>query len=131
MPQPTARPTRTAIPTQRRSTTSLSRQLAEQDWTTLVATWRLLSRLVVERHRHGYGDDADAFARDSVLVEEDLERTYGARWARLRPRLLTEVASWWTEPHGSDPRTCVSCRVQNRPPEERITVPPPGQRWFS
>jgi hypothetical protein len=51
LPQPTARPTHAAIPTQRRSTTSLSRQQSEQGWTTLVATWRLLSRLQVELAR--------------------------------------------------------------------------------
>jgi hypothetical protein len=130
MPQPTARSTRATIPTQRRSATSPARQRAEQDWTTLVATWRLLSRLTVERTKHGYGDDADAFARDSAAAEEDLERSFGARWARLRPRLLTELAEWWGEPHSSDVRTCPGCRVQNRPPEERITVPPPGRRWF-
>ena len=130
MPHPTSTAP-AAIPTQRRSTTSLSRQLAERDWTTLVATWRLLSRLTIERTKHGFGEDADAFAVDCATVEEDLERSYGARWKRLRPRLQAELGAWWAEPHGDDPRTCVSCRVQNRPPEERITVPPPGQRWFS
>jgi hypothetical protein len=133
LPQPTVRTTqaaRAAIPTQRRSTTSLSRHLAEQDWTTLVATWRLLSRLTVERTKHGFGEDADAFARDSAAVEDDLERTYGARWNRLLPRLQAELGAWWAESHGSDPRTCTGCRVQNRPPDERITVPPPGRPWF-
>src|SRR4051812_3390949 len=116
--QPTARSSRAATATQRRVTTSLARQRVEQDWTTLVATWRLLSRLVVERHRHRLGDDADAFARDSAAVEDRLERTFGGRWARLRPRLQAELRAWWTEPHGSEPRTCASCRVQNRPPED-------------
>ena len=131
LPQPTARPTRAAIPAQRRSTTSLAQQLAEQDWTTLVATWRLLSRLQVERARHHLLDDAEAFARDADRAEEDLEHHFQARWATVKRRLAGEVASWWKEGHGSDPRTCPACRVQNRPPEERITVPPPSQRWFS
>jgi hypothetical protein len=130
LPQPTVRPTRAAIPTQRRATTSLSR-LAERDWTTLVATWRLLSRLQVERAKHHRLDDAEAFARDADLAEEDLEHHFPARWARVKRRLAGEVASWWTEIHGADPHTCASCRVQNRPPEERITVPPPGRRWFT
>jgi hypothetical protein len=131
LPQPTARPTRAAIPAQRCSTTSPARQLAEQDWTTLVATWRLLSRLQVERARHHLLDDAEAFARDADLAEEDLEHHFAARWARVKRRLASETATWWNEHHGPDPRTCPACRVQNLPPEERITVPPPTQRWFS
>jgi hypothetical protein len=131
MPQPTARSTRATIPTQRRSATSTARQRAEQDWTTLVATWRLLSRLQVERARHHFLDDAEAFARDADRAEDDLEHHFAARWARVKRRLAGEVASWWGQPHGSDPRTCTACRVQNRPPEERITVPPPGRRWFT
>ena len=134
MPQPTFRPTQTAraaIPTQRRGAAFPARQRAEQDWTTLVATWRLLSRLTVERRKHGYGEDADAFSHESAAVEEDLERSFGARWNRLRPRLLLELSAWWREPHAAELRACRACRVQNRPPEERIRVPPPGQRWFS
>ena len=43
----------------------------------------------------GSPEDADTFARDRAAAEEDPERTFGARWARLWPQLLAELASWW------------------------------------
>ena len=74
MPEPiirTASSAARAVPRQRRqSRPALVRQLREQDWRTLVGTYRLLSRLVVERTKHHLIDDADSFARDAVLVEE-------------------------------------------------------------
>jgi hypothetical protein len=134
LPQPTDRPVltaRAAIPAQRRSSSSLSRQLAEQDWITLVATVRLLQRLQVERAKHHLLDDAEAFAREADRAEEDLAHHFPARWARLKRRLTGEFASWQAQDHGPDPVTCPACRIQNRSPDQRISVPPPNQSWFT
>jgi|1186.fasta_scaffold607252_2 hypothetical protein len=73
--QPTAPATRTtaaAIPTQRTSVPPGPSRPPEQDGITLVATLWLLNRLQVERAKHHYLDDAEAFARDADRAEEDL-----------------------------------------------------------
>ncbi|WP_346622909.1 hypothetical protein [Blastococcus montanus] len=131
--QPTTPATRTAaaIPTQRSCLPPRPSRPPEQDWITLVATVRLLNRLQVERARHHFLDDAEAFARDADCAEEDLEHHWPARWATLKRRIAGEVARWWTEEHGSDPLGCTACRIQNRSAEQPITVPPPGQPWLT
>ena len=121
---PTTRTTAAAIPTQRSSAT---RRPPDQDWITLVATVRLLNRLHVERAKHHFLDDAEAFAHDADRAEEDLEHHWPARWRALKRRVAGEVARWWTEMHGADPLHCAACRIQNRPPEQPITVPPPDE----
>ena len=72
MPEPIIRTTSSAaraVPRQRGlPRPPLVRQLREQDWRTLVGTYRLLSRLVVERTKHYLIDDADGFARDAVRL---------------------------------------------------------------
>jgi hypothetical protein len=88
MPEPiirTASSAARAVPRQRgRSRPPLVRQLREQDWRTLVGTYRLLSRMVVERTKHHLIDDADSFTRDAALVEEELEHLFPFRWPRRR-----------------------------------------------
>src|SRR3954452_25595065 len=74
MPQPitrTASSAARAIPRQRgRSRPALLRQLREQDWRTLVVTYRLLSLLQVERCKHHLVDEADDYARQARAVVE-------------------------------------------------------------
>jgi hypothetical protein len=101
------------------------RQLAEQDWKALVATYRLLSRLVIERSKHFLPDDADTLARQAVIVEEELERCYPTRWPRLHTELLQEEAAAWGEEHDKDLLSCRSCRLQNGIAAERIDIPRP------
>ena len=103
------------------------RQRREQDWKTLVATHRLLSRLVVERTKHRLPDDADTLARQAVLVEEELEHCYPTRWPRLHAQLRLEEAAWWAEEHDYDLISCRSCRLQHGIASERIDVPSPGR----
>jgi hypothetical protein len=129
MPQPIT-PTDPAIPREvpRQSAASRSpsaRQLREQDWRTLVATFRLLSRLTVERTKHHLADDADTLARQAALVEEELEHVFPFRWPQRRPELLHEQATWWAEPHEDDVLTCRSCRLQMGGTPERIILPAP------
>jgi hypothetical protein len=128
MPQPitrTASSATRAIPRQRgRSRQPLVRQLREQDWRTLVGTYRLLSRLVVERTKHHLIDDADSFARDAVLVENELERDFPVRWARRQSELLLEQSTWWAEPHEDDPLNCRACQLQLGRSSDRATPPP-------
>ena len=79
---PTTRPPR-AVPRQRDSSGFPSvRQLREQDWRTLIGTYRLLSRLVEERIEHPLADQADTLAQQVVLVEDELERLFPARSGR-------------------------------------------------
>src|SRR4051812_47053412 len=96
MPQPitrTASSAARAIPRQRgRSRPALLRQLREQDWRTLVATYRLLSLLQVERCKHHLVDEADDYARQARAVEEELEHLFPVRWVRRRPELSSR---WW------------------------------------
>ena len=103
------------------------RELREQDWKTLLATHRLLSRLVVERTKHRLPDDADTLARQAVLVEEELEHCYPTRWPRLHAQLRLEEAAWWAEEHDDDLISCRSCRLQHGIASERIDVPSPGR----
>jgi hypothetical protein len=129
MPE-TKRPTepmvRGAVPLQRGTAPRLSsRQLREQDWATLVSTYRLLSRLVIERTKHVLPDDADTLAEQAVLVEEELEHSYPVRWPRLHPRLLLEEATWWAEDHDEDILDCRACWYQGGMATERIYVPRP------
>ena len=127
MTQPiqTERPAPNAAPRPRRATWQPSlRQQREQDWRTLVGTYRLLSRLVVERTKHHRPDDADTLARQAVLVEEELER-YPTRWPRLRPQLLREQSGWWNQKHDDDAMSCRACRLQNGIVAERIDIPSP------
>jgi hypothetical protein len=128
MPQPirTGRPTPNAVPRRRRTPWQPSpRQQREQDWKTLVGTYRLLSRMVVERTKHHRPDDADTLAQQAVLVEEELEHCYPTRWPRLRPQLLLEEARWWAEEHDDDVISCRACRLQHGIASERIDVPAP------
>ncbi|MGY1827591.1 hypothetical protein [Blastococcus sp. SYSU DS0541] len=119
----TGRQSPTAVRQRRRVTWQPSpRQQREQDWKTLVGTYRLLSRLVVERTKHHRPDDADTLARQAVLVEEELER-YPTRWPQLRPQLLREQSSWWNQKHDDDAITCRACRLQNGIAAERIDIP--------
>jgi hypothetical protein len=132
--QPTAPATRTtaaAVPTQRSSGPPRPSRPPEQDWTTLVATVRLLNRLQVERAKHHLLDDAEAFARDADRAEEDLEHHWPTRWAALKRRVADEVARWWTEKHAPNPLACTACRIQNRPTEQPIAVPPPDEPWLT
>ena len=129
MPQPItgaqsdARP---AVPGPRSaSRTASARQLREQDWRTLIGTWRLLSRLTVERSKHHLADQADTLARQTALVEEELEHVYPFRWPQHRPELLRQLASWWAETHDEDLLGCRSCRLQNCVADERIDLPVP------
>jgi hypothetical protein len=127
MPQPirTRRPASNTVPRQHRAAWQPSpRQLREQDWKTLLGTYQLLSRLVVERAKHHLADDADTLARQAVLVQEELGHCYPARWPRLRPQLLLEEASWWAEEHDDDVISCRACRLQNGIAPEWINVPP-------
>jgi hypothetical protein len=116
MPEPiirTASSAARAVPRQRRqSRPALVRQLREQDWRTLVGTYRLLSRLVVERTKHHLIDDANSFARDAVLVEKELEHVFPLRWARQRSELLLEQSTWWAQPHEDDAPSCRACPLQ-------------------
>ncbi|SNR85865.1 hypothetical protein [Blastococcus mobilis] len=128
MPEPiirTASSAARAVPRQRgRPRPPLVRQLREQDWRTLVGTYRLLSRLVVERTKHHLIDDADSFARDAVLVEKELERDFPFRWARRRSELLLEQSTWWAQPHEDDPLSCRACQLQLGRSSDRATPPP-------
>ena len=129
MPQPitrTASNTSRPMPRQRsRPQPPLLRQLREQDWRTLVGTYRLLSRLVVERTKHHLPDDADALARQAVLIEEELQNDFPTRWPLLHPQLLLEEATWWAEEHDDDLLNCRSCQLQNGIASERIDVTRP------
>ena len=115
MPEPitrTASRAPRAVPRQRgRSTSQLLRQLREQDWRTLVETYRLLCRLVVEHTKHHQVDAADDVARQAATVEQELEDLFASRWARRRPDLLLEQARWWAEPHEADDQTCRACQL--------------------
>ena len=105
------------------------RQRREQDWKTLVATHRLLSRLVVEGTKHRLPDDADTMARQVVLLEAELEHCYPIRWPRLRAELRLEEVAWWAEEHDDDLLSCRSWQLQNGIRSDRIDVPPPGRVW--
>ena len=128
MPEPiirTASSAARAVPRQRgRARPPLVRQLREQDWRTLVGTYRLLSRLVVERTKHHLIDDADSFARDAVLVEKELEHDFPLRWARRRSELLLEQSTWWAQPHDDEPLSCRACQLQLGRSSDRATPPP-------
>jgi hypothetical protein len=125
-----SRPEPDLVPRQRSTSQFPSpRQLAEQDWKVLVATYRLLSRLVIERRKHHLPDDADTLARQVVLVEEELEHCYPGRWSRLHPRLLLEEAGWWAEDHDDDLLSCRSCHLQNGMVPDRIDLPPLRPVW--
>jgi hypothetical protein len=85
------------------------RQSRERDWTTLVQTRFLLSRLVVQRIKHHRADDADTLAQQAALVDEQLDHSFPVRWPRLRPQLLRQEADLWAEHHSDNPLTCQSC----------------------
>jgi hypothetical protein len=128
LPQSTqsSRPALSPVPRQRTTPQFPSpRQLAEQDWKALVATYRLLSRLVIERTKHHLPDDADTLARQASVVEEELERCYPTRWPRLHTELLQEEAAAWAEEHDDDLLSCRSCRLQNGIVAQRIDLPRP------
>ena len=133
MPQPitrTASSTSRPVPRQRsRPQPPLLRQLREQDWRTMVGTYRLLSWLVVERTKRHLMDAADAAGREAVLVEDELERLFPFRWRRRRPELLHEQATWWTELHDNDPVSCHACQLQSESATERTTPPTPRSVW--
>ncbi|MQA35292.1 hypothetical protein [Modestobacter roseus] len=118
-----------AVPQPRRPTWQPSpRQRREQDWKTLVGTYRLLSRLVVERTKHRFADSADTLARQAVLVEEELEHCYPTRWPRLHPQLLLEEAEWWAEEHDDEVISCTACRLQNGVAGDRLETLLPRRR---
>ena len=122
----TGRPAPNAVPRPRRAPWQPSpRQQREQDWKALVGTYRLLSRLVVERTKHHLPDDADTLARQAVLVEEELEHCYATRWPQLHPQLLLEESDWWSEEHDADVISCRACQLQNGIAAERIEIPQP------
>lgn len=128
LPQPirTSRPARAPVAQQRSARQFPSpRQAREQDWKALVGTLRLLSRLVVERTKHHLPDDADALARQAVLIEEELQNDFPTRWPLLHPQLLLEEATWWAEEHDDDLLNCRSCQLQNGIASERIDVTRP------
>jgi hypothetical protein len=75
----------------------------------MVSTYRLLSRLVIERTIHRMPFDADSLAHQCLLVEDELERCYPVRWPRLRSALLLEQATWWSETHDGDLFGCQVC----------------------
>jgi hypothetical protein len=133
MPQPITRTTSSVarpVPGPRgRSRSPLLRQLREQDWRTLIGTYRLLSRLVVERSKHHLVDEADDCARQATAVEEELERLFAFRWARRRPELLLEQARWWAEPHEDDPLSCRSCQPEIADPAARTGLRHPRRVW--
>lgn len=131
MPEPIIRTASSAaVPRQRgRSRPPLVRQLREQDWRTLVGTYRLLSRLVVERTKHHLIDDADSFTRDAALVEEELEHLFPFRWPRRRSELLLEQSAWWAQPHEDDPLGCRACQLQFGRSSDRMTPPPRRRVW--
>ncbi|WP_141437061.1 hypothetical protein [Blastococcus aggregatus] len=81
-----------------------------------------MSRLVVERTKHRLPDDADALARQAVLIEAELEHDFPTRWPLLHPQLLLEEATWWAEEHDDDLLSCRSCQLQNGIASERIDV---------
>lgn len=128
MPQPirTTQPTaRAVVPRQRGVPRPLSaRQLRERDWATLVSTYRLLTRLVIERTKHRLPDDADTLAEQAVLVEEELEHRYPVWWPRAHPRLLLQEADWWAEEHDEDLLACRACWYQSGAGTDRIDIPP-------
>jgi hypothetical protein len=133
MPEPitrTASNTSRSVPRQRsRPQPPLLRELREQDWRTLVGTYRLLSRLVVQRTKHHLMDAADDAAREVVLVEDELAHLFPVRWPRRRSALLHEQATWWTELHDNDPATCHACQLQSESAAERTTPPTPRPVW--
>src|SRR3954464_266544 len=133
MPQPitrTASSAARAIPRQRgRSRPALLRQLREQDWRTLVATYRLLSLLQVERCKHHLVDEADDYARQARAVEEELEHLFPVRWVRRRPQLLREQGRWWAELHDQDPLSCGICQLGDA--AGRTSSPPPSHSGFT
>jgi len=91
MPQPitTTSTDRQAVPRQRDGSHPPSvRALREQEWRTLVGSYRLFTRLTVEALKHHRVDDADTLARQGALLEEELEHAYPSRWSRHRPELL-------------------------------------------
>jgi hypothetical protein len=103
------------------------RQLRDQEWRTLLATWRLLSRLVVENAKHHRADQADALAHQAVLVERELEAEFPGRWSRRRPGLLLEQATWWVaEEHAADVLDCQVCHLLSGGMPERIDLPTPS-----
>jgi hypothetical protein len=104
------------------------RQQREQDLRTLVATWRLLSRLVVENAKHHRADQADALAHQAVLVERELETEFPGRWSRRRPGLLLEQATWWAEEHAADVLDCQMCHLLSGGMPERLDLPTPSTR---
>ncbi|WP_156118987.1 hypothetical protein [Modestobacter caceresii] len=128
MPQPITRTASSAarpVPRQRnQSRPPLLRHLREQEWRTMVGTYRLLSRLIVERSKHHLVDEADDYARQATAVEEELERLFALRWARRRPNLLLEQARWWSEPHEDDPLNCRFCQLQIGNAPERTSLSP-------
>jgi hypothetical protein len=127
MPQPITPTGQRGVPRQRRTSSPSPRQLNEQSWRTLVGTYRLISRLKVEKLKHHLADDADTLARSETAVEEELEYAHPFRWARHRPHLLREQAEWWAEPHDDDVLTCTACQLQLGGMPERIDVPWPPQ----
>jgi hypothetical protein len=133
MPEPITRTTSNAVPPRPRqhdrSGGPLLRHLREQDWRTLVGTYRLLSRLAVERSKHHQVDEADDYARQARAVEEELERLFALRWARRRPDLLLEQACWWGESHEEDPLSCRFCQLQQGDTAERRSPWPLRRDW--
>ncbi len=120
-PTPTSRPT---VPRQRNVVHPPSaRVLREQDWRTLVGTYRLFTRLTVEALKHHRVDDADVLARQGALVEEELEHAYPFRWARQRPELLREQAAWWAQDHDADVLACRACQLQHGGTPTQIDLP--------
>jgi len=102
--------------------------LRERDWQTLLATYRLLSRLVVERTKHHLADDADTLAQQAVLVGRELAECYPTRWLRAQPQLLREESAGRAEQHDDELLNCRSCQLQNGIGSERIDVPRPRRR---
>ena len=118
------------VPRQR-STSRLpsSRRARERDWTRLVQTYPLLSRLAVERHHHHLMDAADTLTRQGGLIEEQLRRCFPVRWPRLHPRLQREEGMWRIEVHDPDMLNCRACWLQSGVGFDRIDVPPPHRVW--
>ena len=127
MPQPIT-PTSTVrpgLPRQRDKVRPLSaRAMREQEWRTLVGTYRLFTRLTVEALKHHRVDDADVLAQQGALVEEELEHAYPFRWARHRPDLLREQAAWWREHHDADAQACQVCELQHGGLPSQVDLPP-------
>jgi hypothetical protein len=131
-PMPVSRPIESAgIPRQHHRPRPPSvRQLHEQNWRTLVGTYRLFSRLLVDRTKHHLVDEAESASRHVQLLEEELEDLFPVRWPRLRPQLLSEQAARWAQPHEGKPRSCSSCQLQrDEMSGGRIDLPPQQGLW--